>query len=176
LVNDSTGEEPHHGMVSEITNEVQSTVTCLDEHRHGLEDGDFVTFAEIKGMDDLNDCSPKEINVLGPYTFTIGDTTGLNAFVGGSGVWTQVKQPKTLKFVSYSKRSLFILILSIFHQVMLKEMLEKPEFFYTDFAKLDRPPLNQLGFRAVHEFEDKNGKSPLPRNEVYPVLVFYAMF
>jgi len=99
LVNDPTGEEPLHGMVSGITNETKSTVTCLDEHRHGLEDGDFVTFAEIKGMEALNGCTPRQITVLGPYTFSIGDTSDLPAFVEGSGVWTQVKQPKTLQFV-----------------------------------------------------------------------------
>lgn len=49
---------------------------------------------------------------------------------------------------------------------MLKEMMEKPEFFYTDFGKLDRPPLIQLAFRAVHEFEETNKRSPKPRNEV----------
>lgn len=54
-------------------------MTCLDETRHGLEDGDFVTFTEVKGMDALNNGEPRKINVKGmssgppsgtPYTDT----------------------------------------------------------------------------------------------------------
>ena len=40
-------------------------VTCLDETRHGYESGDFVTFHEVEGMTELNDCKPMEIKVLG---------------------------------------------------------------------------------------------------------------
>ena len=38
---------------------------CLEETRHGLEDGDFVTFTEIKGMVELNNCKPRKVKVLG---------------------------------------------------------------------------------------------------------------
>lgn len=40
-------------------------VTCLDETRHGLEDGDFVTFTEVKGMEQLNGCEPRKVTVKG---------------------------------------------------------------------------------------------------------------
>lgn len=40
-------------------------VTCLDEKRHGFEDGDYVTFTEVKGMKELNNCEPRKIKVLG---------------------------------------------------------------------------------------------------------------
>ena len=62
---DTTGENPVTGMVAAITKEVDGVVTCLDESRHGLEDGEYVTFTEIKGMGELNNCEPKEIKVLG---------------------------------------------------------------------------------------------------------------
>lgn len=74
-------------------------VTCLDETRHGLEDGNYVTFAEVKGMEGLNGCKPRKVTVKGPYTFTIGDTTDLGDYVSG-GIFTQVKMPKILEFVS----------------------------------------------------------------------------
>lgn len=48
----------------------ESVVTCLDETRHGYEDGDYVTFAEIKGMTELNGCNPIKIKVLGK-TFVV---------------------------------------------------------------------------------------------------------
>lgn len=38
-------------------------VTCLDESRHGLEDGDYVTFSEVQGMTELNGCKPVKIKV-----------------------------------------------------------------------------------------------------------------
>lgn len=40
-------------------------VTGLDENRHGFEDGDYVTFAEVEGMVELNACEPRKITVLG---------------------------------------------------------------------------------------------------------------
>jgi ubiquitin-activating enzyme E1 len=73
-------------------------VTCLDETRHGLEDGDFVTFSEIQGMVDLNGCEPRKVSVKGPYTFSIGDTTPFGEYKTG-GIFTQVKMPKILEFV-----------------------------------------------------------------------------
>ena len=75
-------------------------MTCLDETRHGLEDGDFVTFTEVQGMVELNGCEPRKISVKGPYTFTIGDTTGLGPYKSG-GIFTQVKMPKIIDFVRH---------------------------------------------------------------------------
>lgn len=45
--------------------DTEGVVTCLDETRHGLEDGDFVTFTEVKGMDGLNNSAPRKVKVLG---------------------------------------------------------------------------------------------------------------
>jgi ubiquitin-activating enzyme E1 len=75
-------------------------VTCLDETRHGLEDGDFVTFTEVQGMEELNGCKPRKVTVKGPYTFTIGDTSGLSDYIRG-GIFTQVKMPKIIEFVNH---------------------------------------------------------------------------
>ena len=77
----------------------EGVVTCLDETRHGLEDGDFVTFTEVQGMTELNGCEPRKITVKGPYTFSIGDTSDLGNYKTG-GIFTQVKMPKLLDFVS----------------------------------------------------------------------------
>ena len=50
-------------------------------------------------MTELNGCQPREIKVLGPYTFSIGDTTGLSDYVRG-GIVSQVKMPTKTSFVS----------------------------------------------------------------------------
>jgi len=146
-VTDQNGEEPKSGMVAAITkSNDQSVVTCLDETRHNLEDGDYVTFTEIKGMTELNGCEPRKISVLGPYTFSIGDTSNFSDYISG-GLFHQVKQPKTLKFKS------------------LVDSIKEPEMFISDFAKFDRPGQLHVGFQALDSFVEKNGRYPIPRNE-----------
>lgn len=44
---DVTGENPVSAMIADITHEAEAVVTCLDDTRHGLEDGDHVTFSEV---------------------------------------------------------------------------------------------------------------------------------
>ena len=85
-------------MIVSVDKDSEGLVTCLDETRHGLEDGDFVTFAEVKGMEELNGCEPRKISVKGPYTFSIGDTSNLSDYKTG-GIFTQVKMPKIIAFV-----------------------------------------------------------------------------
>lgn len=46
-VYDVNGNEPISAMVAGITKDTESIVTCLDECRHGLTDGDCVTFSEV---------------------------------------------------------------------------------------------------------------------------------
>ena len=85
-------------MIVSVDKDKEGVVTCLDETRHGLEDGDFVTFSEVQGMTELNGCEPRKVTVKGPYTFAIGDTSGLSDYKSG-GIFTQVKMPKILQFV-----------------------------------------------------------------------------
>ena len=44
---DDNGAQPVSNMVASITREADGIVTCLDETRHGLEDGQYVTFTEV---------------------------------------------------------------------------------------------------------------------------------
>ncbi|KAI0089325.1 ubiquitin activating enzyme [Irpex rosettiformis] len=142
---DPTGEQPLTGMIVSIDKDGEGIVACLDEARHGLEDGDFVTFAEVQGMTELNGCEPRKVSVKGPYTFSIGDTSDLSEYKSG-GIFTQVKMPKILNFKS------------------LRESLTSPEFFITDFAKFDRPPTLHAGFQALDQFYNAEHRLPRPRN------------
>uniref|UniRef100_A0A672GT43 Ubiquitin-like modifier-activating enzyme 1 n=1 Tax=Salarias fasciatus TaxID=181472 RepID=A0A672GT43_SALFA len=99
VVYDTNGEQPLSAMISMITKDSAGVVTCLDEARHGFESGDYVTFTEVQGMTELNGCQPVEIKVLGPYTFSICDTSGFTDYVRG-GIVSQVKMPKKVSFVS----------------------------------------------------------------------------
>jgi len=142
---DPTGEQPLTGMIVSVSKDDEGLVTCMDETRHGLEDGDFVTFTEVQGMTELNGCEPRKVCVKGPYTFTIGDTTTFGNYNTG-GIFTQVKMPKLIDFKS------------------LSESLQSPEFFVTDFAKFDRPATLHSGFQALSEFRSQHNRLPRPRN------------
>ncbi|KAI5296913.1 hypothetical protein KEM55_005410, partial [Ascosphaera atra] len=58
-VTDATGEDPVSGIIAGIDED--GIVSALDETRHGLEDGDYVTFGEIKGMEALNNAEPRKV-------------------------------------------------------------------------------------------------------------------
>lgn len=142
---DPTGENPLNGIVAGIDSE--GLVSALDETRHGLEDGDFVTFTEVEGMDGLNGSAPRKITVKGPYTFSIGDVSGLGEYKRG-GLYTQVKMPKFIDFEPMSQQ------------------LKKPELMMSDFAKFDRPGMLHVGIQALHTFAKNNGgELPKAHNE-----------
>ncbi|XP_067835670.1 ubiquitin-like modifier-activating enzyme 1 isoform X1 [Heptranchias perlo] len=146
IVLDTNGEQPLSAMVSMITKDNPGVVTCLDEARHGFESGDFVTFTEIQGMKELNNCDPVEIKVLGPYTFSICDTSGFSDYIRG-GIVSQVKMAKKLSFKS------------------LKASLCEPDILTTDFAKFEHPAQMHLAFQALHQFVKKNSRLPRPRHQ-----------
>ncbi|CAG0890578.1 unnamed protein product [Cyprideis torosa] len=141
VVNDATGENPATAMIASITREKEGMVACIDESRHGFEDGDYVTFSEIKGMTQLNGAPPMKIKVKGSDTFTIGDTTYFDPYVTG-GVVVQVKMPVEISFLSFPKA------------------LAAPEFVMSDFAKMDRPPILHACFQALAEFRKKHKRDP----------------
>ncbi|KAH3819410.1 ubiquitin-like modifier-activating enzyme 1 isoform X2 [Dreissena polymorpha] len=146
VCNDVDGEQPISNMIAGVTMDTEGVVTCLDETRHGYEDGDHVSFTEIQGMRELNGHEPFKIKVLGPYTFSIGDTSKFTPYTKG-GVVTKVKMPKKIKFKS------------------IKEALNAPEFVLTDFGKFDRPGQLHIAFQALHEFVKRKSQLPVSRSK-----------
>lgn len=138
---DATGANPLSAMVASITKDADGVVTCLDENRHGFEDGDYVTFCEVDGMTELNGCEPRKIKVHGPYTFSIGDTTSFSTYIRG-GIVTQVKMPKVVSFKP------------------LSDAENAPTFVDFDFGKFDHPAQIQLAFTAFHRFVERHGRAP----------------
>ncbi|PIK48009.1 ubiquitin-like modifier-activating enzyme 1 Y-like protein [Apostichopus japonicus] len=94
-------------------------------------------------MTELNSCEPRKIKVIGPYTFSVGDTTGLSDYKRG-GIVTQVNMPDQNP----------------------PESLADPEFVITDFAKFERPGQLHIGFQALHKYFKECGSLPKPRNKV----------
>lgn len=148
---DPNGESPQTYMIASITQEEVATVTIVDDTRLDLESGDWVTFSEIKGMESTNDqgevslnsSEPQQIKVLGPYTFSIGDTRKLSQYVTG-GYVHQVKRPITVNFSS------------------LKDSLKEAKFVTTDWAKMEKPAQLLLGFQALNAFQNQHHRLPHP--------------
>ncbi|KAF5396694.1 Ubiquitin like modifier activating enzyme 1 [Paragonimus heterotremus] len=139
---DPTGEDPPSVMVQQIEKSKQGLVTCLEETRHDFEDGDYVTFSEVRGMSELNGCEPRKVAVIGPEAFTIGDTSSFGTYISG-GVCTKVKMPKKFRFKSYV------------------DAFRQPEFMTTDFTKFDRPSQLHLYFAAISDYMQQH-KGCLP--------------
>ncbi|EDL38132.1 ubiquitin-like modifier-activating enzyme 1 Y [Mus musculus] len=146
ILTDSNGEQPLSAMVSMITKENPGIVTCLEDSRHGFESGDFISFTEVQGMSELNGIGPIEIKVLGPYTFSICDTSSFSEYIRG-GIVSQVKVPRKINFKP------------------LLASLAEPEFVVTDFAKCCHPAQLHIGFQALHQFCTQHSRPPRPHNE-----------
>jgi len=142
---DTNGESVLSVMIAAVTKDGDGIVTCLDEKRHGFEDGDYVTFHEVGGMVELNECTPRKIEVKGPYTFSIGDCSDLSDYTRG-GIVTQVKMPTSVHFKS------------------MRDALKDPEILPTDFAKWEQPYQHHICYLALVEFQKSAGRNPKPYN------------
>eukprot|EP00245_Coleochaete_scutata_P003708 TRINITY_DN15555_c0_g1_i1.p1 TRINITY_DN15555_c0_g1~~TRINITY_DN15555_c0_g1_i1.p1 ORF type:complete len:1059 (+),score=200.70 TRINITY_DN15555_c0_g1_i1:45-3179(+) len=142
-VKDSTLEPRTTLLVESITEDFPATVTLVDEHRHGLEDGDSVIFTGVKGMVELNDGQPRPVTVTGTSSFTIpDDTRNYGRYLAGG--YLQVLHPaKQLDFKPLSKSIL------------------SPSFVDWDPAGPSRSAELHLVFRALDAFRSKHrGKEP----------------
>uniref|UniRef100_A0A1I8GM96 E1 ubiquitin-activating enzyme n=1 Tax=Macrostomum lignano TaxID=282301 RepID=A0A1I8GM96_9PLAT len=145
-VTDKNGEPCKNFIVDWIEQSADGTVTCAQDSRHDLEDGDYVTFTGVQGMTPLNGCAPRKVQVVNPSRFKIGDTSGFPPYEKG-GYCKEVKMPEQISFKS------------------LQEALASPEFVITDFAKFDRPAQIHALFQALSEFESRHsGRRPEPGN------------
>lgn len=96
-------------------------------------------------MHELNGHTPIKIKVLGPYTFSIGDTSAFHEYIRG-GIAKQIKMPSTVRFESLEVQRL------------------NPTYIVTDYAKFDYPDQLHLAFDVLHEFIALNGRAPRPWN------------
>jgi ubiquitin-activating enzyme E1 len=151
-----TGEPNVTGVVAGISAEstpanvdgnlmISLTVTCVDDHRHGLTDEDWVTFREIRGPlgDVLNGCAACPVRVLGPYSFCVrlpikggvAESSQFPSYAPGTGgAFEQVKQPLVVKYKSLSEsiRS------------------AEPSFCVSDWAKMERQWTILIGMHAAN--------------------------
>lgn len=148
VCSDKDGNPPATSQIETVFQEGSNvTVKVLeDQGRHGLETGDVVTFARLKGIDGLKTNTNYTVRVTGPFTFELEGETVAESTESQQGYITQVKQPVTIAFETYENR------------------LEDPgECMMSDFAKFDRPMLLHKAYAALEEFRvGNNGEYPTP--------------
>ena len=126
-----------------ITQDKEGLVTTADD-RHPFQEGDMVTFSDVRGMIELNGCEPRAVHVLGNHQFTIGDTS-LYSDYQGFGWCTQVKLPRTLHFRSLSECN-----------------KEPGEMLITDFGKMDHAMNLHIAVLALDEYMKRKQVPPKP--------------
>uniref|UniRef100_A0A8C3LWI3 E1 ubiquitin-activating enzyme n=1 Tax=Chrysolophus pictus TaxID=9089 RepID=A0A8C3LWI3_CHRPC len=137
---DTTGEEPKEIFISNITQSNPGIVTCLENHPHRLETGQFLTFREVNGMSCLNG-STHQITVVSPYSFSIGNTSDMEPYLHG-GIAVQVKTPK------------------MFYFERLEKQLTNPTCLVADFIKPEAPLQIHVAMLALNHFEENFGRMP----------------
>ena len=125
-------------MIDAISQEEKAVVTLTEEARLDLR-SEFVKFSEVEGMEELNSAvEPFKVEVLGPYSFAMGDTRSMSPYKKG-GYVTEVKVGASIDFLS------------------LDEALRAPRIEDCDFKdQLQR----HVAFLALHEFQKENGRLP----------------
>ncbi|XP_074085432.1 ubiquitin-like modifier-activating enzyme 6 [Macrotis lagotis] len=137
---DTSGEEPKEIFISNITQANPGIVTCLENHPHKLETGNFVTFREINGMMELNG-STKQITVVSPFSFSIGDTTEMEPYLHG-GIAVQVKTSQTFCFEC------------------LEKQIKHPTCLIADFSKPEAPLQIHAAMLALDQFQENYNRKP----------------
>lgn len=162
---DRTGEENKSFLVSNVSQENPGIVTVHEEKRHTYQTGDFVVFKEVQGMEELNGSPPRPIKVLGPFSFSIEDTTGYQAYQS-EGLVEQVKIPEKFHFKSLDESCLQPLF-PFPEPIVGLEPLPVP-----DLGKFGRSEQLHIAFRAVREFQRRHGHLPELNNTTHAQEVF----
>ncbi|XP_071359280.1 ubiquitin-like modifier-activating enzyme 6 [Trachinotus anak] len=139
-VSDPTGEEPKEIFIQSITQDNPGVVTCMDNQPHGLQTGQSVVFREVNGMVELNGTA-RQVSVLSPYSFAIGDTSQLQPHAHG-GFFVLVKTPKTFRFETIEKQ------------------LCDPQVLIPDFSKPEAPLQIHAAMLALDTFQEQHSRLP----------------
>ncbi|XP_040892597.1 ubiquitin-like modifier-activating enzyme 6 [Toxotes jaculatrix] len=139
-VSDPTGEEPKEIFIQSITQDSPGVVTCMDNQPHGLQTGQSVVFREVNGMVELNGTA-RQVSVLSPYSFAIGDTSQLQPYAHG-GFFVLVKTPKTYRFET------------------LEKQLCDPQVLTPDLSKPEAPLQIHAAMLALDAFQEQHSRLP----------------
>jgi len=144
---DKNGEENKEMLIGEVSKSNPCIISCLNDERHEFEDGDIVSFREIKGIAELNGKCHR-IKVISPSKFSIDvDGSSFSSSYSGDGIATQIKQTVSMNFIP------------------LRDSLNNPSFVPTDFCKIESQSQLHMSMQALHAFVNiHQGNLPAPWN------------
>ena len=101
---DETGDDTKEYLIEYITKEKKGKVFINSSLSGDIElnSNDLVSFKEIEGMVELNNCSPKKIKI-NENIIEIDDTSNFSDYIQGGSIFN-VKIKKSLKFESFKER------------------------------------------------------------------------
>ena len=145
---DNTGEEIKEYLIESITKEKNGKVFINNQlsGKLNLTSNDFVSFKEIEGMTELNNCQPIKIKINGD-SIEIGDTSNFSDYISG-GIIFDVKIPKLLNFESFKERV----------EIPLKEGEEYNDPL--DFLNPNIQEILHIGLLSLFDFYDKKNILP----------------
>ena len=151
---DEKGEETKEYLIEKITQEEKGKV-FINTSLSGdikLTSKDLVSFKEIEGMTELNQCSPKKIKINGNI-IEIDDTSKFSEYKRG-GILYNVKVPKVVNFDSFKER--------------IEEPIKEGEEYYEplDFLNPNIQEILMIGLLTLFDFYDKKGNLPEINNKM----------
>lgn len=151
IVSDKDGEQTRQFIVINIEQGEKPAVTVHEDKRHTFQDGDFVKFVEVEGMEELNNAGPIEICDTTAYSFRLKlDTSNFGAYTR-QGVVEDIKVPTPINFHSYevSKKNPAASTVEGYLQPL--DM---------NYFGMGRSENLHLSVGAVHTFKDAEGRYP----------------
>ena len=163
IVIDDNGQEPLNYCIKSISKGRKGIVT-IDTTAGILKLGnnDKVTFKEINGMTELNNCEPINIKVLTDDSVEILDTSNFSEYISG-GIMIQVKYQKEYHFNSLEER---------FEMPYTKEEGFPSQI---DVSKTNTNEIIHIGLLALNKFyEEKNSLPDLNNEEQAKIILAYG--
>ena len=116
-----------------------------------LNDGDYVKFKEIKGLEELNDSEPKKIKITNSNSFTIEKKTDNEKCYISGGIVEEYKIPKEYKFYSLQDRFLI-------------PYKDNENLIILDKSKKNENRLLHCAIISLHKYFEKHNELPKLNN------------
>lgn len=100
---DRDGEPAQPLLIESISQADPGVVKLNKQIPHNLQDGDFVSIHEVKGMTEVNGDEARPVKRLDDYSFSIEDTTDFREYIS-SGIAQIVKVPYKVSFRSLKEQ------------------------------------------------------------------------
>ena len=151
IIQDETGDEVKEYLIKDIkdiSKEKNGKVSINTELSGNIKltSNDSISFKEIVGMVELNNCFPMKIKI-NEDKIEIGDTSNFSDYISG-GILFNVKIPKILKFESFKER--------VENPIKEREEYNDP----LDFSNPNIQEILRLGLLALFDFFDKKNYLP----------------